>query len=198
MVRDRVVRPVRDSRMIAHTTKCARRADQRGAMSSFLNNDYVGRRIPFRQLSWLISSVEQVETLLKSQDAPDTSKDASRRDSTSAYVASTIQQTLPNSNDIPNPANTTQGGLHGTGISGTNPFQQASAGGNNGEADFSWEMIGLGLEEPLPPQDVMDDLWVKRILLNVCPLTLWPGTKSTLARYISPCRSSIDHVFSPP
>jgi len=24
--------------------------------------------------------------------------------------------------------------------------------------DFSWEMIGLGLEEPLPPQDTIDQL----------------------------------------
>jgi hypothetical protein len=24
--------------------------------------------------------------------------------------------------------------------------------------DFSWEMIGLGLEEPLPSQDVIDDM----------------------------------------
>lgn len=27
-----------------------------------------------------------------------------------------------------------------------------------GEGDFPWEMIGLGLDEPLPPQDVMNDL----------------------------------------
>lgn len=25
---------------------------------------------------------------------------------------------------------------------------------------FTWEMIGLGLEEPLPPQDTIDDLYV--------------------------------------
>jgi hypothetical protein len=31
---------------------------------------------------------------------------------------------------------------------------------NNENADISWEMIGLGLEEPLPPQDVMDELSV--------------------------------------
>ena len=24
--------------------------------------------------------------------------------------------------------------------------------------DFPWEMIGLGLEEPLPPPDIMDEL----------------------------------------
>lgn len=26
--------------------------------------------------------------------------------------------------------------------------------------DFSWEMISLGLEEPLPTQDVVDELYV--------------------------------------
>jgi len=25
---------------------------------------------------------------------------------------------------------------------------------------FTWEMIGLGLEEPLPPQDTIDELYV--------------------------------------
>lgn len=28
------------------------------------------------------------------------------------------------------------------------------------ETNFTWEMIGLGLEEPLPPQDTIDELWV--------------------------------------
>jgi len=27
-----------------------------------------------------------------------------------------------------------------------------------GADDFSWEMIGLGLEEPLPSQDIIDDM----------------------------------------
>lgn len=29
---------------------------------------------------------------------------------------------------------------------------------NNGGGDFPWEMIGLGLEEPLPPQETIDEL----------------------------------------
>lgn len=31
-------------------------------------------------------------------------------------------------------------------------------GVNSMGADFTWEMIGLGLEEPLPPQDTIDEL----------------------------------------
>ena len=28
------------------------------------------------------------------------------------------------------------------------------------EANFTWEMIGLGLDEPLPPQETIDELYV--------------------------------------
>jgi hypothetical protein len=28
------------------------------------------------------------------------------------------------------------------------------------DSTFTWEMIGLGLEEPLPPQETIDELWV--------------------------------------
>jgi hypothetical protein len=34
-------------------------------------------------------------------------------------------------------------------------FTEPDLGSGN---DFSWEMIGLGLEEPLPAQDVIDEL----------------------------------------
>lgn len=30
--------------------------------------------------------------------------------------------------------------------------------------DFSWEMIGLGLEEPMPTQEAIDELYVLKIL----------------------------------
>lgn len=35
----------------------------------------------------------------------------------------------------------------------------SSAYGMGGIEDFNWDMISLGLEEPLPPQDVMDELF---------------------------------------
>lgn len=28
------------------------------------------------------------------------------------------------------------------------------------DSTFTWEMIGLGLEEPLPPQETIDELYV--------------------------------------
>jgi hypothetical protein len=33
------------------------------------------------------------------------------------------------------------------------------------DSTFTWEMIGLGLEEPLPPQETIDELYV--ILFNI-------------------------------
>ncbi len=33
-----------------------------------------------------------------------------------------------------------------------------SMGMNNMDNSFTWEMIGLGLEEPLPPQNTIDEL----------------------------------------
>ncbi|KAF1840851.1 binuclear zinc transcription factor [Cucurbitaria berberidis CBS 394.84] len=104
--------------------------------------------------------LQQVETLLKNQDPTDSSNNAAtRQDSTSAYVANTIQQSLPNSGDYLNTSDRTQGAAQESRTPGVEPFQNTGASGNNGEQDFSWEMIGLGLEEPLPPQDVMDDLY---------------------------------------
>jgi len=33
------------------------------------------------------------------------------------------------------------------------------------DSTFTWEMIGLGLEEPLPPQETIDDLYVNTPLI---------------------------------
>lgn len=93
-----------------------------------------------------------METLLKSQESTDQTQDKTRQDSTSAYVASTLQQGLPTTADkTPNP--------YTENISPCPDFQtSASANAQTAEGEFPWEMIGLGLDEPLPPQDVMDDL----------------------------------------
>lgn len=89
---------------------------------------------------------------------PDQGKDTARQDSASAYVANTIQQTLPSANDQIRTSNNGIGRPQDLRSLGSDPFQQGATNGNSAEADVSWEMIGLGLEEPLPPQDVMDDL----------------------------------------
>jgi hypothetical protein len=98
--------------------------------------------------------IEQVEHLLKSQDTPDASNDTSRQDTASAYVANTLSQALPNAGDYLD----TQNRIQDSRPPAADPVHITAPTANNGDADFSWEMIGLGLEEPLPPQDVMDEL----------------------------------------
>lgn len=120
--------------------------------------------------SW---DTEQVETLLKTQDTTDSSKDAPRQDAASAYVANTVNQSLPNSGDVPN----TTGHIEAAGrpgITGASPFQNVGIPGNDAGRETSWEMIGLGLEEPLPPQEIMDDLYEQNLARSmVVALTLF-------------------------
>jgi hypothetical protein len=85
-----------------------------------------------------LPSAEQVETLLKTQDTTDTSTDATRPDSTSEHVANTINLAFPNAPDVPN----------------------VGAARNDAGQHMSWDIMGLGIEEPLPSQEVMDDLYV--------------------------------------
>lgn len=102
----------------------------------------------------LTAKTEQVEHLLKTQDVPETTKEPTRQDSTSAYVATTLQQALPNSGDYLN----TQDRIQDSRTPGAETLHNGGTAPNSGDADYPWEMIGLGLEEPLPPQDVMDEL----------------------------------------
>lgn len=46
---------------------------------------------------------------------------------------------------------------------------------------FTWEMIGLGLEEPLPPQDTIDELYVPMQNDGMCAHTIYNSD----IRYIS-------------
>lgn len=97
-----------------------------------------------------------METLLKNQETTDPHKDVSRQDSTSAYVASTLQQPLPHTSDYLAAPDKTPSGVS----PGPDVFQNGGANAGSAEGEFPWEMIGLGLDEPLPPQDVMNDLYV--------------------------------------
>ncbi|KAI0592559.1 Binuclear zinc transcription factor [Pyrenophora tritici-repentis] len=103
--------------------------------------------------------LEQVETLLKSQDAADSTKDTTRANAASAYVASTLNNATPSPGEISIPTGNSQTGARRPSGLGADPFRNAGANGSNAKPENSWEMIGLGLEEPLPPQEVMDDLY---------------------------------------
>ena len=52
---------------------------------------------------------------------------------------------------------------------------------------FTWEMIGLGLDEPLPPQETIDELYVTYSGLPDTILTEL-GIKYILRRFTLLCR----------
>ncbi|PGH01724.1 hypothetical protein GX51_05040 [Blastomyces parvus] len=108
----------------------------------------------------LEARLAQVETLLKSQDSPDvlqkspTPTDSNSQPPTSGGFARDMPYTFSclNSGVNPQPASLDLlGDLDSAQIN--LPDNNITSGG-----DFSWEMIGLGLEEPLPAQDVIDEL----------------------------------------
>jgi hypothetical protein len=138
------------------------------------------------------TTIEQVEHLLKTQDTPDTSKDPSRQDSTSAYVANTLSQTLPNAGDYLN----TQDRIQDSRPPAAEPVHNGGSTAKNGNADFSWEMIGLGLEEPLPPQDVMDELWVARYARKSEHANTWDQISNLLYQGTSLVASHPQTTFS--
>ncbi|KAF2272588.1 uncharacterized protein EI97DRAFT_445659 [Westerdykella ornata] len=100
------------------------------------------------------SIAEQVETLLKNHESTEQNKESARQNPASAYVASTLQQGLLNPGDGLPPSFTERLSPAPDMFPGT-----ASAQSQAGQGEYPWEMIGLGLDEPLPPQDVMDDLY---------------------------------------
>jgi hypothetical protein len=111
---------------------------------------------------------EQVETLLKSQDPADsTPKSATDAAQSSFSAASLAPATLRHNSNNTSPSmgnNLEMPSLIPA------PGDMSSMGNDNfafGDSmatdppmseSFPWEMIGLGLEEPLPPQDTIDDL----------------------------------------
>lgn len=107
----------------------------------------------------LEARLQQVETLLNNQNATEQSKESTLQDATSAYVASTMQQGLPISNEYLN-VDKAPNGFNESISPGPEGLQSnGTTNATAGEGDFPWEMIGLGLDEPLPPQDVMNDLY---------------------------------------
>lgn len=114
--------------------------------------------------------IEQVETLLKTQDSPVTATE-----NTTAAFPNTQNnhrapelQAIGNSEFQPVP-NSVLNGLHTEAwrFNKNSPQQpmddltfttDMNMGIGLDDSTITWEMIGLGLEEPLPPQDTIDDL----------------------------------------
>lgn len=142
---------------------------------------------------------EQVETLLKTQEPeqqqrrPSPANNASSQSfpSTSAPTSTNfiIESNLNSMNDYALPTETSMGGMATDyGADGMN-FDHPGMSAVPAEA-YPWEMIGLGLDEPLPPQDTIDDLYVQ-----ILPrMEIKELTKSTDIEYTS--KKSIRHVQS--
>ncbi|OJD12215.1 hypothetical protein AJ78_07156 [Emergomyces pasteurianus Ep9510] len=108
----------------------------------------------------LEARLAQVETLLKSQDSGEVLQkspaptDINPQPPTSGGLNDDMTDIFASSNAIKNAPPVSLdpfGDLNSTHIN--LPDNNITSGG-----DFSWEMIGLGLEEPLPAQDVIDEL----------------------------------------
>lgn len=122
-------------------------------------------------------NAEQVETLLKTQD-PATSPDGSKGlpvpvDAAAAAAAASQpvnQRAAATANfSVQDPSigiasSRDMDRWHFNGDSPNNPpledfnFNSMNINLGSGDSNFTWEMIGLGLEEPLPPQDTIDEL----------------------------------------
>lgn len=105
----------------------------------------------------LEARLHQVETLLKSQEKSDQQKDATSVNS--SFANNITPQGMPDgfmggSDQMP--------ATFPESLSPSDPFPamptNGSTNANSGDEEFPWEMIGLGLDEPLPPQDVINDL----------------------------------------
>ncbi len=72
---------------------------------------------------------------------------------------------IPNGRDADrwhfNPESPQTGAVEDFNFNGSMPM-----GVPNVDSTFTWEMIGLGLEEPLPPQETIDELYVRSLQLS--------------------------------
>lgn len=117
----------------------------------------------------LTCRTEQVETLLKTQDPSPTS--ASPTKGMGIPMNGPPQQSAPAANlGVANPNiaigdHSDRWRFNGESPQpGTGTMDDFNFGANMGmpmnnvAGNFTWEMIGLGLEEPLPPQETIDEL----------------------------------------
>lgn len=125
-------------------------------------------------LTHLFLLAEQVETLLKTQEAPRLGADGtpiapnivdnggpSQPSQHAAAAAANFNVPDP-SRGMATGGSVDQWQFHGdpssAGLDDFNLGNNLGLGMNSVGGDFTWEMIGLGLDEPLPPQETIDEL----------------------------------------
>ncbi|KAI0421232.1 fungal-specific transcription factor domain-containing protein [Xylaria grammica] len=115
--------------------------------------------------------LKQVEELLKTQEpSSSTSPETSKTPNVAFEQARNQQATAPASFNVTNPSMAIAGDRdldrwrfngdspQGNGLDEFNFATNMPINMNSMDPSFTWEMIGLGLEEPLPPQDTIDEL----------------------------------------
>ncbi|KAH9908671.1 hypothetical protein F4778DRAFT_357656 [Xylariomycetidae sp. FL2044] len=116
--------------------------------------------------------LKQVETLLNKTQEPSTSvtPEANQTPSVPFESAQNQQANNPVNFAVPNPSigiasdrDMDRWRINGespqaTGLEDFNFSSNIGLGMNGMDPSFTWEMIGLGLEEPLPPQETIDEL----------------------------------------
>ncbi|KAF9869803.1 binuclear zinc transcription factor [Colletotrichum karsti] len=146
--------------------------------------------------------LKQVETLLKTQDPPAAPTDSSRTIPIGLDTASNRIQnpaSAPTFNvSNPNLAVPREGDAERWRFNGESPQTQNAAppmddfnfnsnmsmGMNNVGSNFTWEMIGLGLEEPLPPQETIDELAPNQRPPVALRYAIWTLACSITEKYI--------------
>lgn len=156
-------------------------------------------------------NTEQVETLLKGQDPPEqqpkpTANNLATNNAPRPFSSPAVPPP-PISMGLGSEPTVTMADMPSLGTFGNDlgaegmSFADTSMGNDASEDSFPWEMIGLGLEEPLPPQDTIDDLYAlfspARPRMNTdmcCPGIGYTLKKSTpLVRYYI-ARATLQHA----
>lgn len=102
----------------------------------------------------IVNLLAQVETLLKGQDGDPVPRTSPPQRQENAFTAP-----LPDDNILVLPEISGLGADLGNSIpSSTNEANASQPNPMLFPSDPQWDMIGLGLEEPLPMQDVIDEL----------------------------------------
>ena len=99
----------------------------------------------------------QVETLLKTKDPSD---DATGSSNAMPSMSSTKFSDVPSMTLPSEPAEGIQQLLATTGATNPHMDNMMDNLGSTADETFSWELISLGLEEPLPSQEIINDMYV--------------------------------------
>jgi hypothetical protein len=116
-------------------------------------------RVPIEQVETLLKTQEPEQQQQQKQSSPARTPSAQSFPSTSTATSTNfiIESNITSMNDFSLPSGTPMGGISSDFGMNDTSFDQPGMSVDPPEA-YPWEMIGLGLDEPLPPQDTIDDL----------------------------------------